>query len=183
MVVRTRRIFHLHMFMTKKGTYDVTLTATTQDGQSSTETKTVEIRKRVLVAFTVMNISFVDPEGNPWDDDGTGPDLVFIFGAQNADVENLIITDTTKNLTPADLPLDWEFQDGSGLDLTDELHDLVLLDADPEKPEDPKFDVMFGIEMNPVQYPFSVKDADNNGLLQVSIGGFAIDLFVTFELQ
>ncbi|MCG8306204.1 MAG: PKD domain-containing protein [Cytophagales bacterium] len=167
----------------QEGTYDVTLTAITQDGQTSTETKTIEIRKRVLVAFSVVNISFVDQDGNPWDDDGTGPDLIFVFGAQSADIEDLIFTDTTKNLTPADLPLEWSFSEGSGLELTNELHDLVLLDADPEKPEDPKYDVMFGIEMNPINYPFAVKGDDNSGLLQVSIGGFAIDLFVTFELQ
>ena len=175
-----------------EGTYDVTLTATTEDGQTSSETKSVEIKKRVLVAFSVINIDFVkrfDELGNPldppvpWDEDGSGPDLVFIFGAQSAMLEDFIFTDTATNLSPADLPLDWEFSQGDGLELTDEIHELVLLDADPEKPEDPRFDLMFSITMNPVSYPFSVRDENDNGLLQVSIGGFAIDLFVTFELQ
>ena len=169
------------------GTYDVTLTATTDDGQTSTEMKSVEIKTRVLVAFTVANIDFLnrsDPENPiPWDDDGTGPDLIFIFGAQSADIEDFIFTDTTHNLTAAELPLDWEFPEGNGMELNSELYDLVLLDADPEKAEDPKYDVMFGIEFDPVQYGFSVKDANDNGLIQVSIGGFAIDLFVTFYLQ
>ncbi len=168
---------------TEDGNFDVTLSATTEDGQISTETQSLDIKTRVLVAFTVANISFVDPDGNPWDDDGTGPDLVFIFGAQSADIEDFIFTDTTHNLTPADLPLDWTFPDGNGMELTSELYDLVLLDADPEKPEDPKFDVMFGIELDPVLYEFGVKDDDDNGLLQVSIGGFAIDLWLTFALQ
>lgn len=171
---------------TADGTYDVTLTATTMDGQTSSETKSITIKSRVLVAFTVANIDFlnrsVEPPA-PWDDDGTGPDLIFIFGAQSADIEDIVFTDTVHNLTQADLPLDWEFPQGQGLELKPELHDLVLLDADPEKPQDPKYDVMFGIEMDPVNYPFSVKDAQDNGLLQVSIGGFAIDLFVTFQLQ
>lgn len=166
-----------------EGTYDVSLIATTEDGQESTEIQSVDIKKRVLVAFSVTNISFVDENGEPWDDDGTGPDLVFIFGAQSADLDDYIFTDTAKNLTPADLPLDWEFQAGDDMELNSELYDLVLLDADPEKAEDPKFDVMFGVEFDPVLYDFEIKDDDDNGLLQVSLGGFAIDLFVIYELQ
>lgn len=168
---------------TESGSFDVTLTATTEDGQTSSETQDIDIKTRVLVAFTVANISFVDADGNPWDDDGTGPDLVFIFGAQSADLEDFIFTDTTKNLMPADLPIDWDFPEGSGMELTSELYDLVLLDTDPEKPEDPKYDVMFGIELDPVLYEFGVKDDEDNGLLQISIGGFAIDLWLTFELK
>lgn len=166
-----------------EGTYDVSLIATTEDGQESTEIQSVDIKKRVLVAFSVTNISFVDENGEPWDEDGTGPDLVFIFGAQSADLDDYIFTDTAKNLTPADLPLDWEFQAGDDMELNSELYDLVLLDADPEKAEDPKFDVMFGVEFDPVLYDFEIKDDDDNGLLQVSLGGFAIDLFVIYELQ
>lgn len=166
-----------------EGTYDVSLIATTEDGQESTEIQSVDIKKRVLVAFSVTNISFVDENGEPWDDDGTGPDLVFIFGAQSADLDDYIFTDTAKNLTPADLPLDWEFQAGDDMELNSELYDLVLVDADPEKAEDPKFDVMFGVEFDPVLYDFEIKDDDDNGLLQVSLGGFAIDLFVIYELQ
>lgn len=166
-----------------EGIYDISLTATTEDGQVSTEIQSIDIKTRVLVAFTVANVSFVNENGEPWDDDGTGPDLVFVFGAQSAEFDDYIFTDTTKNLTPADLPLDWEFQAGDGLELTSELHDLVLLDADPEKAEDPKFDVMFGIEFDPVLYEFEIKTDDDQGLIQVSIDGFAIDLFVTYALQ
>ena len=166
------------------GTYDVTLRAITQDGQESTETKSVVIKTRVLVAFSVTNISFINEEGNPWDDDDTGPDLIFIFGAQSsATLDDYIITDTVQNLTPADFPIDWDFPQGDGLELNSEPYDLVLLDADPEKATDPKYDVMFGITIDPVNYDFEAKDDNNNGLLQVSIGGFAIDLYVTFALQ
>ncbi len=165
------------------GIYDVSLIATTEDGQESTEIQSVDIKKRVLVAFTVTNISFVDENGEPWDDDGTGPDLVFIFGAQSdEDFSDYIFTDTVYNLTPADLPLDWEFPRGNGLELNSELYELVLVDADPETPENPN-DLMFGIEFDPVLYEFDIKDDDDNGLLQVSIRGFAIDLFVIYELQ
>jgi PKD repeat protein len=171
---------------TEDGTYDVTLTAVTEDGQTSSETKSITVKSRVLVAFSVANIDFLnrdlDPPA-PWDDDDTGPDLIFIFGAQSAPIEDIIFTDTIQNLTQEDLPLDWEFPQGQGLELTNELHDLVLLDADPEKQEDPKYDVMFGIELNPITYPFSIKGDQDNGLLQVSIGGFAIDLYMSFELQ
>jgi PKD repeat protein len=166
------------------GSYDVTLTAITQDGQESTEIKTVDIKTRVLVAFSVVNINWVNEDGLPWDDDDTGPDLVFAFGPQSApSLDDYIITDTVKNVMPADFPLDWDFAEGDGLELNSELYDLVLFDADPEKAEDPKFDVMFGIELDPVTYVFDAKDENDQGLLQISIGGFAIDLYVVFDLQ
>ncbi len=169
------------------GSYDVTLRAITQDGQESVETKSIDIKTRVLVAFSVANISFVNPEGNPWDDDGTGPDLVFVFGAQSsASLDDYIITDTVNNLTPGDFPIDWNFNQGDGLELTNEPYDLVLLDADPEKESNPDvdpYDVMFGITIDPVNYEFQARDDNDNGLLQVSIGGFAIDLYLTFALQ
>ena len=63
------------------------------------------------------------------------------------------------------------------------IYDLVLLDDDPEKPEDPKFDVMFGIEFDPVLYNIGIKGDDDSGFLQISIGGFAIDLILNYELQ
>lgn len=176
----------------EEGTYDVTLTAVTEDGQTSSETKPVDIKTRVLVAFSIANIDFVkrfDETGMPldppvpWDEDETGPDLIFIFGAQSADLEDIIFTDTVPDLEPKDLPLEWEFPQGQGLELTSETFDLVLLDADPEKPEtENQFDLMFAIELDPVQYVFSIKEEDQ-GLMQVSIGGFAIDLYLTFELQ
>jgi hypothetical protein len=171
-----------HIFE-EEGTYDVSLIATTQDGQESTEIQSVDIKTRVLVAFTIANVSFVNQDGEPWDDDGTGPDLVFLFGAQSADFESYIVTDTAKNLTPADFPLEWEFQEGSGMELTNETYDLALLDADPEKTVDPKYDVMLGIEINPVLYNIGIKDEDDSGFLQISIGGFAIDLIVIYDLQ
>ncbi len=167
---------------TEEGSYDVTLTATTEDGQQTTETMSIDVKTRVLIAFSVANISFVDDEGNPWDDD-SGPDLVFAFGEQDADLEDWIITDTIVDVTPAHFPITWNFSEGNGLPLNDVLHDLILLDADPENVDGDPFQVMFGIEMNPVQYEFMVKDENDNGLLQVSIDGFAIDLFVTFALQ
>jgi len=167
---------------TEEGSYDITLTATTEDGQQTTETMSIDIKTRVLTAFSVANISFVDEDGNPWDDDGTGPDLVFAFGEQTAELDEWIITDTIVNVTPAHFPISWNFSEGNGLALNDVLHDLILLDVDPENVDDP-FVVMFGIEMNPVQYEFVVKDDNDNGLIQVSIGGFAIDMFVTFALQ
>ncbi|NJN27987.1 MAG: PKD domain-containing protein [Cyclobacteriaceae bacterium] len=171
------------------GDYDVTLTAYTDDGQKSSEIKSIKVKRRVLVGFTVTNISFVnyisETEFVPWDDDETGPDLVFVFGAQSDDLDNWLFTDTVQNLSPADFPLEWDFPQGQGMELNSETYELVLLDADPEKSGsdvDP-YDVMFGITIDPVKYQFTAKDANDLGLLQVSIEGFAIDLFVTFSLQ
>lgn len=172
-----------HIF-TAAGTYEVKLISTSQDGQTSEQMVPVEIKSRYLTAFSIENISFANPDGNPWDDDDTGPDVIFIFNPQSAtDLEEFIITDTVQDVQPKMLPLIWEFNENSFVELSDEMYDLFLIDADPEKAEDPKYDVMFGIEFNPVIYNFTSKGSDNSGFMQISLGGFAIDMFLEFSLQ
>ena len=70
------------------------------------------------------------------------------------------------------------------MELGNELYDLFLIDDDPEKESDPKYDVLLGVEFNPVLYEFTGLLDENIGYLQISTAdGVAIDLYVTFELQ
>jgi hypothetical protein len=169
---------------TKSGTYEVILRAWSEDMQLSTQSKTFQIKRRILNAFTIANISFVDQNGDPWDDDETGPDLTFFFGPQSdTELERTIWTDTVANVGPADLPITWSFDNSSTFILSDELFDLFILDIDEEaiNPED-QAEVMFGLELNPVTYEFSDIDQTGNGLIQISLGGFSVDLFFDIQL-
>jgi hypothetical protein len=162
------------------GLYDVTLRAISSDDEEAAVTKTLRIKQRKLVSFALMNISFVDGDGNPWDTDDTGPDLIFTFGpVDDPNFERLIITQTIPDVTPADLPVGWDLNPNNSYILTDEDYELALLDYDEA---DEQYQEMLVLGFNPVQYIFSAKDDNGNGLMQISVDGFSIDMFFEIEL-
>jgi hypothetical protein len=162
------------------GLYDVTLKAISADDEEATATKTLTIKQRKLVSFALMNISFVDADGLPWDSDDTGPDLIFTFGpVDDPNFERLIVTQTIPDVTPADLPVGWDLNPSSNYILTDEDYELALIDYDEAEEQ---FQEMLVLGFNPVQYIFSAKDGNGNGLMQISVDGFSVDMFFEIEL-
>ena len=162
------------------GLYDVTLRAISTDDEEATSTKTLTIKQRELVSFALMNISFVDADGNPWDDDETGPDVIFAFGPVNdPNFERLIFTEAIPDVTPADLPVGWDLNPNNSYVLTDEEYELAILDFDEQEEQ---FQEMLAITINPVQYVFSANDGSSNGIMQISFDGFAVDLFFEIAL-
>ena len=69
---------------TVPGTYSVVLTAYTQDGQTSTAVKDLKIGERYLTGMYITNINMNNPQGQPWDLDGSGPDVLFQLGPLDA---------------------------------------------------------------------------------------------------
>jgi PKD repeat protein len=73
------------------GDYLVKLTAYTEDGQKSEAIEEVSVGERFLTGMYIIHIDMLDPEGNPWDDDGSGPDVLFQLGPTDAQVlEDLV---------------------------------------------------------------------------------------------
>lgn len=66
------------------GSYVVKLTAYTQDGQKSESIQDVDVGERYLTGMYIMNINMKDENGDPWDDDGSGPDVLYQLGPQDA---------------------------------------------------------------------------------------------------
>jgi PKD repeat protein len=66
------------------GDYLVKLTAYTEDGQKSEAIEEVSVGERFLTGMYIIHIDMDDPEGNPWDDDGSGPDVLFQLGPTDA---------------------------------------------------------------------------------------------------
>ncbi len=69
---------------TQPGSYLVKLTAYTEDGQRSEAIEEVKVGTRYLTGMFIINIPMTDPNGNPWDNDGTGPDVLFQLGPTDA---------------------------------------------------------------------------------------------------
>lgn len=103
------------------GDYLVKLTAYTEDGQKSEAIEEVSVGERYLTGMYLINIDMVDEEGNPWDDDGSGPDVLYQLGPTDATtLDDLVyvlldslnvgqlqtpIGITTENLVPEDYKL------------------------------------------------------------------------------
>jgi len=66
------------------GSYTVSLTAYTQDKQQSQSVQDIDVGERFLTGMYIVNISMKDPDGNPWDADGSGPDVLFQLGPSDA---------------------------------------------------------------------------------------------------
>lgn len=66
------------------GPYTVSLTAYTEDNQQSQSVQDIDVGERFLTGMYIINIDMNDPEGNPWDADGSGPDVLFQLGPSDA---------------------------------------------------------------------------------------------------
>ena len=69
----------------------VTLKAFTTDNQVSTETQVINVGQRYLTGMYFANINMKDAQGNPWDDDGSGPDVLMQFGPSSFEGEEDIV--------------------------------------------------------------------------------------------
>ena len=135
------------------GSYTVTMTAYTEDGQKSVSMQEVEVGQRYLTAMWLLNINMLDGEGKPWDEDGSGPDVLFQLGPTDAtslddlafvyiDSLNVGQFKTPIFVTDQDfIPADYE--------LLDKDFFILLEDIDTVNNE-PEFVFMASAEFNPV---------------------------------
>lgn len=173
------------------GSYMVTLSAYTDDGQKSESMQEVNVGKRYLTGMYIANISMVDENGNPWDDDGSGPDVLFQLGptdAQSLDDLSFVYIDslnvgffqTPIGITVDDLvPADYELLNKDYFILLEEI-DTVNNEA--------VFNPMAEIVFNPIEpedESFNVtKRADGTGDMSIPFIVFdEYQFFVEFEIR
>lgn len=68
------------------GSYTVKMTAYTEDGQKSEAINDVDVGQRYLTGMFLINISMKDADGEPWDDDGSGPDVLYQLFPEDATI-------------------------------------------------------------------------------------------------
>ena len=74
----------------ESGDFIVSLTAFTEDDQESTETRVIKVGERYLTGMFLININMKDSNGNPWDNDGSGPDVLMQLGPVDFESEDEI---------------------------------------------------------------------------------------------
>lgn len=169
----------------EKGTYTVTLLAFTDDNQSDSISKDIDVGERVMTALAINSLRFVNGEGNDWDDptgmpDSTKyPDFVLFLGPED-DPERFISTyPPLVDLAPFELPIGFTLNpNGDPYVLTNEDWVLEFYDfdgADVENPQNADFELMEAITFNPVLISTSAVNENGEGFVQISAGQYAVD--------
>jgi len=170
--------------------YTVTVTAINLDGTSISDSMNIEVGERILQVIIINGIEFSRQDGTDWDaPDSTGiasnPDVSFIIspvanpaaGLSTFPIANLTIDQLTDGSGNSILGFD-----ASALEvqLTDEDWSIVFVDID----DFTAFtgETMVGVTFNPVLlFTSIVNEDDGAGLMNVSVGGFNVD--ITFQIQ
>lgn len=93
------------------GTYRVTMKAYSDDNQVTHVSSSITAGRRRIGSFRILKMDFQTPTGQPWDTDGTGPDIRLLFNG--ASRTGGVITPIMgqfgikSDVTPSQLPLDW----------------------------------------------------------------------------
>jgi len=174
------------------GSYTVTLIAYTDDNQSDSLSREIDVLERVMKALQISSLKFVNGAGEDWDDPTGQPDstkypdfILFIGPADDPSPDRILITPLLVDLAPFELPIPFELNPGGDpYILTNEDWNLTFIDFDGDNLEEAvesDFEIMEVMTFNPVIIPTSGVDEDGNGFIQVSLGQYSIDFL--FELE
>jgi PKD repeat protein len=175
----------------ESGPYTVKLVAFTDDDQSDSLSMEIDVGQRVMTDLIINSISFVNPEGNDWDDptglpDSTKyPDFVLFLGPED-DFERMTSTyPPIVDLAPFELPIVFSLDPGGDpFILTNEDWVLEIYDfdgADIEDPQNEDFEIMNGATFNPVLISTSAVGEDGRGFIQLAFGQYSIDIIFAIE--
>lgn len=170
------------------GDYVVKMTAYTEDGQKSEALKDIEVGERFLTGMWLININMVDSLGNPWDDDGSGPDVLYqLFPEDISSEEEYVwvfydsLNVGTQNFTPTGISLNEDYK----LENKDYIILLEEIDMGDEE-ADPRF--MAGEIFNPVvpesDYITVTKREDGTGDIVIPFADLnQFQFYLEFEIK
>jgi len=174
----------------ERGTYQVTLTAFTDDNQRDSLSRNITVGERVMTGININSIPFVNLEGADWDDpagqpDSTKlPDFILFLGPED-DPSVGIATPLLVDLAPFELPIGFSINPGGDpFVLTNESWEFTFIDFDGDdiqNPQENDFEIMEIITFNPVTISTSDVNEDGEGFVQVSFGLYSVDLFFQIE--
>lgn len=166
---------------TEPGLYTVKLTAYTQDGQKSEAIKDVEVGRRYLTGMFLISINMNDENGDPWDDDGSGPDVLYILGPSDQSSDDVGFFADSLNVGQLSTPLGISDQNliPDDYELLNKDYVILLQEIDTEDENaDPR--LMFGLDFNPV---FPDPEIINLTKREDGTGDMTIPFIVSREYQ
>lgn len=173
---------------TEPGTYSVKMTAYTEDGQFESAIQDVVVGERFLTGMYLININMVDSLGNPWDSDGSGPDVLYqLFPMRNDITEEEYIWVFYDSLNVGEFSTPTGIGGIQDYKLNNEDYAVLLEEIDTEDPEaDSRF--MAGYIFNPIipENDFITVTKRENGTGDIVIPFADLDQFqfyLEFEIQ
>jgi len=173
------------------GSYTVSLTAYTQDKQQSQAVQDIDVGERFLTGMYIINIDMNDPEGNPWDADGSGPDVLFQLGPSDAtslDDLSFVLIDSL-NVGQFKTPIGISTDDlvPANYKLSNKDYFILLEDLDVVNNEE-ELQYMMDVTFNPVnpdlEFITVTKRADGTGDIVIPfILMLQYQFFLTFEIR
>ena len=161
------------------GNYTVTLTVTSSSGNEAMVTSSVTVGNRWVTEVAIEAISFTNTNGEPWDDDGSGPELLFGFFPVGAQTFSTFVLG--ENLTESDLPFGGPINAQDQIMFTNQDWSFVFIDNEDPLIDPNTSEFMAGFNLNPVTIE-STKDYDTGeGLFQVTLDGY--NFTIGFEVR
>lgn len=164
---------------TATGNYTVRLIVTSSSGDEASTTSSVVVGNRWSLGLGIETISFVNANNEPWDADGSGPELLFGFFEVGA--PSFVPFVIGNDLTTADLPV------GGSIDATDQVMftdtDWTFAFIDNDEPFDDlnESEFMAFFNINPVTIE-STKDYETGeGFFEFSSDGFSF--VIAFQVR
>lgn len=105
------------------GSYRVKLKAFNADGEIDTASAVVQVkRQHYIKEVRFLKVNFLDPNGNPWDADGSGPDVRLHFqpGPWAA-----FRTTVFPDVAPGSFPLSWVYPGSGNIPLGNQAGDEI----------------------------------------------------------
>ncbi len=164
---------------TRRGTFTITLTTTSITGDEATFTSSIVVGRRWVVGIGISSISEVNSSNQPWDEDGSGPELLFGFiEATESAVFPYRIGD---NILNKDLPLSGPIVANEQVPFTNSDWRFFFIDND-EPINDLNFsDIMVTFDLNPVTIESEKNYSDGTGTFTF-VGG-PYEFIIGFQVR
>ena len=128
------------------GRYEIKLKVKSKRGKTNETTTFIYVGKFYFANISIQEINFNDGNGNPWDTDGSGPDITFDLASSFSSINGLTVGD---NFKKEKLPFYYSFYPYEKL-LVDDFHEFKLIES-PEYGTTGPRRIMKSWSINPIK--------------------------------
>lgn len=162
------------------GNFTVRLIATSETGDEAVSTSTVTVGNRWSVGLGIVSIQFTNTNGDPWDPDGSGPEL--FFGFEKVTATSFVPFEIGSDLTTDDIPAGGTIRPESQVMFTNEDWAFIFVDNDEPFDDLNISETMASIVINPVTIAASTKDYQTGeGAFEVNVQGY--NFLIAFQIR
>lgn len=164
---------------TRRGTFVITLTTTSSTGDEAVFTSSIVVGRRWSVGLSIVSISDINSSMQPWDTDGSGPEL--LFGFIDASAASFAPFPIGEDILNKDLPFGGAITPSDQVVLTNTDWRFLFVDNDEPLDDPNASDIMVTFDLNPVTIE-SEKDYES-GFGSFTFVGGPYEFIIAFEVR